>query len=97
MLREQLEHLRPLVERRRDEHERRLRLGLLEERLELVERPRRRLALALRREQRLGLHTTTTRRGAIIGSVRAAATSGRDAVRELIAGRHLARVNASRR
>ena len=46
--------------------------GCLEERLELLERPRRRLALALRHQQRLACSTMTTRRGAIIGSVRTA-------------------------
>ena len=75
VLREQLEHAASFVERRRDEHERRLRLGLLESASSWSSA---RDAASLSRFGASSVSacaTMTTRRGAIIGSVRTAATS----------------------
>ena len=78
-----------------DQHERRLRLRLLEAAPRA--RPSARVAASLSRfgtSSASACSTMTTRRGAIIGSVRAAATSDGDAGGEPVAGRHVAGVDA---
>ena len=93
MLEQQLVHPAALIKRRGDQHDRRLRVRLLEEQFQRVERPRRRLAFALRHQQRVGLkddHDATRRHHGQRVSRRHERRHDGD---EAVAGRHVAGMN----
>ena len=90
MLEQQFVHPAALIKRRGDQHDRRLRVGLFEQQVERVERARRRLAFALRHQQRVGLkddHDTTRRHHGQRVSRRDERRHDGD---EAVAGRHIA-------